>query len=463
MSYLSPEFAVCFLLFLLLYWALARWSSAQKVALLLASYAVYASLDWRFSATLACYTASLLLLLAAAKRWSQHRKKLAVVGVAASVINLAVFKYFDFFREGFQLAAAALQSDWVIPALDIILPVGISFYTFQAIAYIVAVGRAERDPANPLDSALYLAFFPTLMAGPICRPDTLLAQIEEKTVRQIRQPDRIFWLLLSALIKKVWLASWIASTWVNPLFANPDAYQGIELLLGMYAFAIQIYFDFSGYSDLVIAMAMLLGYKLNQNFNLPYLAVNLREFWRRWHISLSTWIRDYVYIPMGGNRGGWWATQLTILTSMLISGIWHGASIKYLIWGALHGLGMVAQNVLEKITGRKADGFLSGVITFHFVSVAWIFFRADGWQEALNYLSGFTRHGGAIELNVLGGCALLLLFFWVSYYFEQVRDSSLGLLEKTPLILKPVLLAFLVLLINLLGPSGVPAFLYYSY
>jgi hypothetical protein len=148
---------------------------------------------------------------------------------------------------------------------------------------------------------------------------------------------------------------------------------------------------------------------------------------------------------------------------MLISGIWHGASIKYLIWGALHGLGMVAQNVLEKITGRKADGFLSGVITFHFVSVAWIFFRADGWQEALNYLSGFTRHGGAIELNVLGGCALLLLFFWVSYYFEQVRDSSLGLLEKTPLILKPVLLAFLVLLINLLGPSGVPAFLYYSY
>jgi D-alanyl-lipoteichoic acid acyltransferase DltB (MBOAT superfamily) len=130
------------------------------------------------------------------------QKKLAVAGVTASVINLAVFKYFDFFREGFQLAAAALQSDWVIPALDIILPVGISFYTFQAIAYIVAVGRNERDPANPLDSALYLAFFPTLMAGPICRPDTLLAQIEEKTVRQIRQPDRIFWLLLSALIKK---------------------------------------------------------------------------------------------------------------------------------------------------------------------------------------------------------------------------------------------------------------------
>ncbi|WP_423708488.1 MBOAT family O-acyltransferase [Undibacterium sp. WLX3042] len=463
MSYLSPEFAVCFLLFLLLYWALARWSSAQKFALLLASYAIYASLDWRFSATLTCYTVSLLLLFAVVRRWPQHRKKLTVAGITASVLNLAVFKYFDFFREGFQLAASALQSDWLIPALDIILPVGISFYTFQAIAYIVAVGHGEREPASPLDSALYLAFFPTLMAGPICRPGTLLTQIEQQSVRQIRQPDRIFWLLLSALIKKVWLASWIATTWVNPLFANPDAYQGIELLLGMYAFAIQIYFDFSGYSDLVIAMAMLLGYQLNQNFNLPYLAVNLREFWRRWHISLSTWIRDYVYIPMGGNRHGWWMTQMTILTSMLISGIWHGAAIKYLIWGALHGLGMVAQNVLEKITERKADGFLSGVITFHFVCVAWIFFRADGWQEALNYLSGFTRHDGAIELNVLGGCALLLLFFWGSYYFEQVRDSSLGLLEKTPLILKPVLLAFLVLLINLLGPSGVPAFLYYSY
>ncbi|HEX8957341.1 MAG TPA: MBOAT family O-acyltransferase, partial [Burkholderiaceae bacterium] len=358
---------------------------------------------------------------------------------------------------------AAAGLDWALPAVDILMPVGISFYTFQSIAYLAAVGGEEREPANWLDSLLYLAFFPTLLAGPICRPKVLLHQIEVNTPRRIVNPNLATWLLLSALVKKVWLASWVAEAWVKPLFANPDAFQGPELVMGMYAYSVQIYLDFSGYSDLVIALAMLLGYQLPDNFNYPYLARNLREFWRRWHISLSTWIRDYVYIPLGGNRHGWAITQVTLLASMLISGLWHGASWKYLIWGAMHGFGVIALNTYQKLGGKALPGFISGFVTFNLVCLAWVFFRADGWQEAVNYIAGFARFDAPLHLNVLSALMLLGLFFAFTAVSERFSSKSVAVLARTPLVLKPFLLAAVVLAVNLLGPSGVPAFLYYSY
>ncbi len=463
MSYLSPEFAVFFLAFLVLYWSLVKWSRAQKVVLLAASYGVYGSLDLNFALTLAAYSLVILLLFTAVQEWPKARRWFVGFGIVASVVNLAVFKYFDFFREAIQSGADAMGLNWALPALDILMPIGISFYTFQAIAYLVAVGSAEREPANWLDSLLYLAFFPTLLAGPICRPKVLLHQIEVGGPRRIANPNLAVWLLLSALVKKVWLASWVADAWVKPLFANPDAFQGPELVLGMYAFAVQIYLDFSGYSDLVIALAMLLGYQLPDNFNYPYLARNLREFWRRWHISLSTWIRDYVYIPMGGNRHGWVITQATLLAAMLISGLWHGASWKYLIWGALHGFGVIALNCYQKAGGKPLPGFISGFITFNLVCLAWVFFRADGWQEAVNYLAGFGRFDAPLHMNVLAGVILLALFFAFTAISERFSRESVALLDRTPLLVKPFLLAAVVLVVTLLGPSGVPAFLYYSY
>jgi alginate O-acetyltransferase complex protein AlgI len=463
MSYLSPEFAVFFLAFLVVYWSLGKWNLAQKIVLLIASYGLYLGLDVRFGTILGIYSLCVIALLACMRKWPQLRRVFAAIGIIGSVLNLAVFKYFDFFRETIQNAASAVDLNWALPALDILLPVGISFYTFQSIAYIVAVGRGERAPGTPLDTALYLAFFPTLLAGPICRPDVLLAQIESKEKRQLLQADRAIWLILSALVKKVWLASWLADAWVKPLFANPDAYQGLELLVGMYAFAVQIYLDFSGYSDLVIGMALLLGYQLPANFNYPYLAQNLREFWRRWHISLSTWIRDYVYIPLGGSRKGWWMAQGNLLSAMVISGIWHGASLKYIIWGAMHGFGVIAQNIIEKFRGKPVRGVLATVITFHLVCVAWVFFRADGWHEAVNYLSGFGRFDGPLQLNVVGGLALLVVFFVASYFSQNFSERALAWLNTMPLLLKPLVLATVVLVITLLGPSGVPAFLYYSY
>ena len=467
MSYLSPEFAVFFLAFLMLYWALVKWGQAQKLLLLAASYGLYGGLDLRFGLTLGVYSLCILILFAATSRWPQWRRVFTGFGIVASVINLAFFKYFDFFRESVQTGANALGLNWALPAVDILMPIGISFYTFQSIAYLVAVGRGEREPASPLDSLLYLAFFPTLLAGPICRPSVLLTQIESAEKRQLSNPDLAIFLLLSALVKKVWLASWVAEAWVKPLFANSGAYQGPELLVGMYAYAVQIYLDFSGYSDLVIGLAMLLGYQLPDNFNFPYLARNLREFWQRWHISLSTWIRDYVYIPMGGNRHGWLITQGTLLSAMLISGLWHGASLKFIIWGALHGFGVIALNVYKKVGGKPFSGafpsFVSGFITFNFVCIAWVFFRADGWQEAVNYIAGFARLDGPLQLNVLSGFTMLALFFVATWFSERFSRKSLDVLQRTPLLLKPFLLAAVVLAVSLLGPSGVPAFLYYSY
>lgn len=463
MSYLSPEFAVFFLAFLVFYWSLVKWNRAQKVALLAASYGVYGSLDLNFALTLAIYSLIILLLFEAVGQWPRARRVLVGIGIAASVANLAVFKYFDFFREAIQSGADAMGLGWALPAVDILMPVGISFYTFQSIAYLATVGKGEREPADWLDSLLYLAFFPTLLAGPICRPKVLLTQIEDGAPRRIENPNLAIWLLFSALVKKVWLASWVADAWVKPLFANPDAYQGPELVMGMYAYAVQIYLDFSGYSDLVIAMAMLLGYRLPDNFNYPYLARNLREFWRRWHISLSTWIKDYVYIPLGGNRHGWVITQCTLLASMLISGLWHGASWKYLIWGAMHGGGVIALNVYQKLGGKALPGFISGFITFNLVCLAWVFFRADGWQEAVNYIAGFVRFDAPLHMNVLAGLILLALFFVFLVFSERVVNKSVAVLDRTPLILRPFVLAGLVLVVTLLGPSGVPAFLYYSY
>lgn len=463
MSYLSPEFALVFFLFLVLYWSLVKWPVAQKLSLLVASYGIYASIDWRFAAVLAVYSSCISLTSQLVTWRPALRRSLPAIAITLSVANLAVFKYFDFFREGMQGLAEFFHWQWAIPALDIILPVGISFYTFQSITYLVALARGEREPASWLDGSLYLAFFPTLFAGPICRPSGLLSQLEAREQREIQRPALAICLLLSAMIKKVWLASWLADTWVKPLFANPDAYQGLELLVGMYAFAIQIYFDFSGYSDLVIALALLLGYRLSDNFNQPYLATSLREFWRRWHISLSTWIRDYVYIPMGGNRGGWWMTQMTIFNAMLISGLWHGASLKYLIWGALHGLGMVLQNGFERITGKRVQGIAGAVFSFHFVCLAWVFFRAENWQEALNYLAGLTRADGPLQMNVMAGFLLLGVFFAGALGYERWQGQAVRWLEKTPLPLQVLLITLTVLLINYLGPSGVPAFLYYSY
>jgi alginate O-acetyltransferase complex protein AlgI len=463
MSYLTPEFAIVFVAFLCLYWGLQRYVSAQKSLLLLASYGFYALLDWRFAFILLIYSSLVSLFAMAMQSRPEARRVWLALGVTASLLNLGVFKYYEFFRVQVQFAFDQAHLGWVIPPLDILLPVGISFYTFQAMAYLIDVGRGKAATASVFDTMLYLSFFPTLLAGPIGRPQGLLHQMQNTQPRKIQNPDVAMLLIISALAKKVWLASWLAEHWVNPLFANPDAWHGLELVLGMYAYALQIYLDFSGYSELVIALAMLLGYEVLANFNQPYRADSLRDFWRRWHISLSTWIRDYVYISFGGNKGSWWRTQFNLLAAMLLSGLWHGVSLKYLVWGGIHGVGMIGQNIWDKICPWRMPAWLGAVLTFHFVCFAWVFFRADSALDAWHYLAGLGRYSVPLQLNIVFGFGFMALMFVFWHYSTRVREGLLVLMGRIPWYIKPLPFAAAVQLIILLAPSGIPAFIYYQY
>lgn len=466
MHYLSADFAFVFLAFLWLYWLVGVGSGpkAQNTLLLIASYGFYASFDWRFLILLICFSWIILGLAGLVARPDGSRRRWPIViGILIALCNLGLFKYYNFFRESFGLAFSNTLQANSLPVLDILLPVGISFYTFCGIAYLVEVGRGTQKPAAWLDGCLLFAFFPTLLAGPICRPKDLLPQIANTQSRTIEQPALIGFLILSALIKKVWLASWLADEFVNPVFADPSAYPAIDLIAAAVAYAWQIYFDFSGYTDIVTACALLLGFSVPINFRNPYTAVSLSDFWQRWHISLSSWIRDYVYIPLGGNRRGWWRTQLHILIAMIASGVWHGANTTFIAWGLWLGVGLVLQNVWRRFSTVSLPRQALQLLTFSFVCGGWIIFRSEDLPRAFEYLEGLTNWSQATQSNYLA----LLISVWL---FARAGNLYLAWAEKLqPSIdrlhwgAQAVALSLCVLIIIQLSPSGMPGFIYFGF
>lgn len=465
MHYLSPEFALVFLVFIWIYWR-AGWRygpGAQNQLLLMASYLFYFSFNWRFAVLLLIFSVVILgLARLVPDGYGGRRKWPMVLGVTLALINLGVFKYYNFFREEALYWLSPLFNSASLPALDLILPVGISFYTFQGLAYLISIGRGERASASWEAGLLHLSFFPTLLAGPICRPKELLPQIETELDRNIAAPDLAYLLLLSALIKKVWLSAWLAETWVNPVFANPDGYHAIELICAVMAYAWQLFFDFSGYTDLVTAIALFLGFQLPRNFNQPYLAKSISEFWQRWHMTLSRWIRDFVYIPLGGNRGSWGRTQFNVLIAMTLSGFWHGASMTFIIWGVWHGVGVILQNIWQKI-GFRLPGFLGQILTFIFVCVGWLMFRAEDWQSVELFFVGLTDWQTLPHLNWLGLIVAVLIFFWAASKAEITLSKGTALLAGWPWWIKSVLLVAGALLVIELSPPGMPGFIYFGF
>src|SRR5215211_7961334 len=299
--------------------------AAKKAVLVLASYYFYAQWDWRFCLLLASSSALSFAagwLIAATADRARQRLILGVA-VALHLGLLGVFKYFDFFVGSANELAQMLGLTHELPFLEILLPVGISFFTFHGISYVTDVYRGDVAVCrNPLDMTLYMSFFPQLVAGPIVRAAYFLPQLAR-----------------------------LATGLVDPVFASPGDYGGPDLLLGVYGYAVQIYCDFSAYTDIAIALAALLGFRFPPNFNQPYRAERLREFWQRWHISLSFWLRDYLYIPLGGNRHGTAKTYRNLMLTMLLGGIWHGAAWKFVMWGALHGGGLAVERMLAPWLG----------------------------------------------------------------------------------------------------------------
>ncbi len=465
MHYLSPEFALVFLVFIWMYWR-AGWRygpGTQNQLLLIASYLFYFSFNWRFALLLLIFSLVILQLARFIPNGrGGQRKWPMILGVVLALTNLGIFKYYNFFREEALYWLSPLFNLASLPVLDLILPVGISFYTFQGLAYLISIGRGERAPASWLHGLLHLSFFPTLLAGPICRPQELLPQIETVSDRSITTPDLAYLLLLSALIKKVWLSAWLAETWVNPVFANPDGYHAIELVGAVMAYAWQLFFDFSGYTDLVTAIALFLGFQLPRNFNQPYLAKSISEFWQRWHITLSRWIRDFVYIPLGGNRGSWGRTQVNVLLAMTLSGFWHGASMTFVIWGVWHGVGVILQNAWQKI-GFRLPGLIAQSLTFIFVCIGWLMFRAEDWQSVELFFIGLSDWQTLPRLNWLGLLAAVTIFFWAATQAERTLNNATAFLEDRPWWIKSILLVSGALLVIELSPSGMPGFIYFGF
>lgn len=314
-----------------------------------------------------------------------RRKCLMILTVVVELLPLLYFKYTNFFIEVWNEMTASNFSP-----LSILLPIGISFYTLQAISYTVDVYKRRFTPeVSLLEYAFYLTFFPLLMAGPITRAEVLIPQIQERKPLEEKVIYAGLWLIIVGLLKKAVVADYIAQ-YNNWIFDDPTGYSGFENAMGILGYSLQIFLDFSGYSDMSIGIAAVMGFQLRENFNFPYQSLNLTEFWRRWHIALSTWFRDYVYIPLGGNRKGKIRTYINCFIAMLLSGLWHGASWMFVIWGALHGVGLVVHKMnkwwLDKIPNTWYVRFLAFLITFVYVAVAWVFFRSPSVESALTLL-----------------------------------------------------------------------------
>lgn len=406
-------------LVLLVYWRLSH--RQQNGFLLLASYVFYSAWDWRFLSlillsTVVDYLASHRIHRSTGPR--QRRAWLAL-SLGTNLGLLGLFKYFDFFVAELAALAAAAGLQWNLQTLGIVLPVGISFYTFQTLGYTVDVYRRQVAPArSPLDFALYVAFFPQLVAGPIERSARLLPQMQAP--RRWRRGDFAAGLddVLMGLFKKVAVADNLAPI-VNHIFAAPPgSLSAAEVMLGVYAFAIQIYCDFSGYSSIARGVARWMGFDLMRNFACPYRARSPQEFWRRWHISLSTWLRDYLYVPLGGNRGGRLATYRNLLLTMLLGGLWHGAAWTFIVWGALHGGWLGVHRALSarpawvglRQAARRLWPLLSVLATFHLVCLGWLYFRAESTAQAATML-GRLGSLAAGEGSFAMSAGVMLAFF----------------------------------------------------
>jgi len=430
----SPIYFVFLIIVVLTYWRLRHRS--QNVFLLLASYFFYGWWDWRFLGLMIGSTTIDFLIARkiVPSSLNPSRKRWLVFSLVINFAILAIFKYFNFFVGSFSTSLTTLGVHNIpLPLIRIILPPGISFYTFQEVAYIVDVYKGRLLPAKSfVEYGLFISLFPHLIAGPIQRPAHLLPQVQEK---RTLDADRFFdglMLIFSGLLRKCVIAdncALIANAAFGGQFGSPSLW---VVLLGTYAFAWQVYGDFSGYSDIARGSAQLLGFHFMVNFRQPFLSQSIRELWRRWHISLSTWLRDYLYIPLGGNTGQEWKTSRNLLTTMLLGGLWHGANWTFVIFGAIHGVALSIERFFFPAHGKSSDAAQRGsygaflgvwakrILTFNVFCLSLVFFRSPSISAALEFLAGVFRY--AWQSQYVAAFVMLSIFsvplFLVDLFLE---------------------------------------------
>lgn len=419
----------------------------QNLFLLFASYIFYGYWDWRFVFLLIVITVmNFVIGRGLSVCGDETRKKfLFILGTAANLMILAFFKYFNFFIESSVCLLNSMGLQAHVPILKIILPVGISFYIFQAMTYIFDIFRGKLKPTSSfLEFALFVAFFPQLLSGPIERAKNLLPQIASPRVMTKTTTITGLNLVLLGYFKKIAIADTLAPI-ADKIFSAPDSMSGGQLWTGVYAFTFQIYGDFSGYTDIARGIALILGFRIMENFNAPYLSRNVTEFWRRWHISLSTWLRDYLYIPLGGNRLSSIGTYANLMIVMFICGLWHGAAWTFIFWGILHGIYLAIHRIIRASSklgvpcpstiGKRMLSAVKVVFTFHLVAVTWVFFKASSISSAMEYLKGLVRfdHLADLSFSVMFAGFLMLALDFVQVLMRKdvwLTDSSVPRLGR---------------------------------
>jgi len=472
MSFVSMAFLLLFVCTYVLS-RLCKTREQKHVVLLIASYVFYAYWDARFLLLLILQTYISYLLAKKMEQAStrQQAKRFMLLGVSISLAILGFFKYFNFFVESF----AQLFGIQNLGTLNIILPVGISFYTFQALSYLIDVYRGRLKACERfLNISLYISFFPQLVAGPIVRASDFLPQLDEDRPMNRENLVQGLEIFLFGLIKKVVIADRLAVC-VDAVFASPASYSGLSLFLAVVAYSIQIYCDFSGYSDMAIGAAKTFGYDLCKNFDMPYLSKNPTEFWQRWHISLSSWLRDYLYIPLGGNRKGKTRTKINLMLTMLLGGLWHGANWQMVLWGALHGGALVVHKTFRELSDRNgvhienkrlktAVSVVSVIGMYLFTCLCWVFFRAQSFPDAITILTRICTGASGIEY-IYVFTFLFAAVIGVATVIGSLRNHGHGfypLLDFSKFWSK-VLLIFVILLTLMFFYAGDTAFIYFQF
>ena len=466
MLFPTIQFAVFFVLVLIASWLLMQRPVRWKPFMLLASYIFYAAWDWRFVGLLLAVTVVTQFgaTLLGRARSPGVRRRILVLTLAFDLGLLAWFKYYGFFATSLAGMLSAVGLGAPLPLLQVILPVGISFFTFQAISYVVDVYRGELEPTTPIDAAVYLAFFPHLVAGPIVRASEFLPQLGGPRDPRKVEGARGFSLIASGLFKKVVVANMLATTIVDPVFSAPSSHSALEIIVAVYAYAVQIYADFSGYTDIAIGCALLLGFRFPDNFDRPYIAESLQDFWRRWHMTLSRWLRDYLYIPLGGNAGGARRTERNLIITMVLGGLWHGAAWTFVVWGAIHGLGLALERRRFRVgQSWSRRPWVSRLVTFHIVCFAWVFFRADSLGTAATLLQRTVTGWGPAPLVT----PVIVLVIAAALAMQFVPRDVGARLQVTFSHYSPLAqgaaLALMLLVTDALGPQGVAPFIYFQF
>lgn len=402
------------------------------------------------------------------------RRLLVAMSVAINLGMLCYFKYTNFLVD----ISNQLFGEGFLQFQNIFLPVGISFFVFQSMSYTIDIYRRQLRPLDSwLDYLFYLSFFPQLVAGPIVRAKDFIPQIRRRPVVTREMLGGAIFLIMTGLFKKAVISDYIALNFVDRIFDEPLLYSGFECLMGLYGYALQIYCDFSGYSDMAIGLALMMGFHFPKNFDAPYQSATITEFWRRWHISLSSWLRDYLYISLGGNRKGNRRTYLNLLLTMLLGGLWHGAALRFVLWGALHGVALAVHKMwLSVVPWAKKDGasmnflmrLFGVVLTFHIVCLGWLVFRADSMQTAMLLLHQiFTNFDTSLIPQVVEGYAFAMTLIGVGYLLHfvptRVDGWMQGVVSRAPMAVQVALIVVVAWLVMQVKSADIQPFIYFQF